>query len=288
MNLSLLNTLFERLACDGVKRISFIGGEPFIHDYFMDAVRLAKKAGFLLSTVTNGSLLNNDIIDEIVANDLFESIIFSLDGYGRNHDVIRGKDIYERVERNILYLNSAKRRLKRKLPSVLFYFTVSSYNFSYIEKDIPKLLKLNPSKIRIQLASYLSPEVVEQTNRILSEDIISSHSYSVDVGIDDKVISETKKAVENLRKKHGGRIVAEKILTGANTTCEFIFKSAVITPSGNILPCPMATGFVIGNIYETSLKEAFEKNYERILKLKEHSKKGLPLCKQCCVEKVII
>lgn len=288
LDLSRFDSIFKRLFNDGVKRISFIGGEPFLKSYFLDMVRLAKRSGFLISTVTNGSLLNEDIIFDIVNNGLFEDIIFSLDGYNKNHDIIRGEGVYKTVEKNILYLNSLKRRFNKRFPSVMIYFTVSSYNFKNIEEDVSMLIKLNPSKIRLQLASYVSKDIRDKTNKILNQDFVTYHSYSVDTGVDNDVIDEVKIAVKNLKKKHGGRIVSERIIDSENKSCDVLFKTTVITPSGNILPCPMMCGFIIGNINEISLRDAFNINYEKILMLKKYSENGLPICSQCCVEKVII
>lgn len=281
--------IIKKLSLDNIERISFIGGEPFLKDYFIDAAYYAKRMGFKVSVVTNGTLLNQSLVKRIVEYEIFDVIIFSVDGYGSNNDLIRGKGVYRNFEENLRSLLLEKKRVNSRKPTIMIYFTVSKYNFNFVDSDLEKLIKLNPSKIRVQLASSINSNLIEETNKILKGVFLKHHSYSVDVDISDTELIKLKNIIKKLKEKHKGRIVCEKVIDSFNSKCHFLFKDVVITPSGNILPCPMMTGFIIGNINSISIGEAYKINYEKISEIKSIAESGkLPICQRCCVEKIIV
>ena len=62
--------LFEKLIPAFAKtRLVYLQGwgEPFTHPHFFDMLRIAKKAGCMVGTTTNGTLLNTEIIERLVA-----------------------------------------------------------------------------------------------------------------------------------------------------------------------------------------------------------------------------
>ena len=63
-------------------------GEPFTHPDFIDFLRLAKKAGCMVGTTTNGTLMDSDKIRELVDEGL-DIICFSLAGIDEKNDRIR-------------------------------------------------------------------------------------------------------------------------------------------------------------------------------------------------------
>jgi MoaA/NifB/PqqE/SkfB family radical SAM enzyme len=63
-------------------------GEPFTHPDFFDILRAAKKAGCMVGTTTNGSLLSREKIEALVKEDL-DLIGFSLAGADEKNDTIR-------------------------------------------------------------------------------------------------------------------------------------------------------------------------------------------------------
>ncbi len=283
-----MRELIVKLYNEGIKRISFIGGEPFMKDYIFESALFASRLGIKTSAVSNGTLFCGDIAELCVRWDAFDDIIFSVDGYKENHDLIRGSGVYETVEKNIRSLTELKKKYKKKTPSVMIYMTISKYNSKSFDKDVKSLMRLNPSSLRLQLASSVSNDIVEKTNQMLGGIFMTTHSYSLDVSVDYDEIVVIKDKIKKLKEIYGGKIKAEKILEGSNNSCKFLFKSAVITPSGKILPCPMLVNFDIGNIKHISLKDAFAKNEDILKRIMDFSSKSLPICGQCCVEKVII
>ncbi len=48
-----------------MEKINFVGGEPLLHPLILEIVKLARELGFVVSIVTNGSLLNRDMIKKL-------------------------------------------------------------------------------------------------------------------------------------------------------------------------------------------------------------------------------
>ena len=46
------------LKAAGVSKVTFVGGEPFMHPHLDELIMAAKHAGLVTSVVTNGSLLD--------------------------------------------------------------------------------------------------------------------------------------------------------------------------------------------------------------------------------------
>jgi radical SAM protein with 4Fe4S-binding SPASM domain len=279
-----LREIYAKLKEFGVKSVTYIGGEPFLKEYLFSTAKELKEFGISASTVTNGTVLNEEKIKEIAEKELFENIIFSLDGTQKTHDEIRGKGVFEKIYENIKTLRKIKNKNKLKKPKVLIYITVWDKNYADIEKTLRAASSLNPNKIRIQLASHISEEIIKKTDSVLKNSI-ETHSYLNDIQT-EKAFVFIKEISFSLKEKYGN-LEFEKIFEEENKKCRFINKDFIITPNGNILICPMLTQTVMGNIYLNDLSEVFEKNRKKIEEIKGKAETGmLPICYECCVEKI--
>jgi sulfatase maturation enzyme AslB (radical SAM superfamily) len=279
-----LDIVYKKLSDFGIERITYIGGEPFLKNYLIETSINSRKYNLIPSVVTNGTLLDDYKINQIIENQIFENIIFSIDGPPKIHNEIRGKDIFEKVYNNIKKLSILKTKNKLKKPRILIYITVWDKNYKTLEKTINLIRSLNPNKIRIQLASNITESIINETNKKFQNSIIT-HSYINSIKTDEafKFIKE-KQAL--LTQKYRN-LEFEKIFYNQNKICHFISNDLIITPKGNILICPMLNNLSIGNIYKDDLKEVYFKNIEKINEIKLISEtKKLPICTECCVEKI--
>ena len=82
----------------GSRFVDFEGGEPFIwrdgDKTVNDLCRLARSMGFFSCTITTNAQQSFD-------GSVADSIWVSMDGVGEDHDSIRGKGAFERLEKNI-------------------------------------------------------------------------------------------------------------------------------------------------------------------------------------------
>lgn len=84
--LSLVND-FKTL---GITHISISGGEPFIRPDIFEIIKKLKENSFYVGIISNGLIINNDILKEILCSEL-DSINISIDGLQEVHDKIRRK-----------------------------------------------------------------------------------------------------------------------------------------------------------------------------------------------------
>lgn len=104
----------------GTKRINIHGiGEPLLDRNLLEKIRFAKERGVHVLTVTNGSLLNEELSNQLVSSGIDE-VYFSVDAYDRERysNIRIGLD-RDRVYRNILDFIALKDFLKKKIKTVI-------------------------------------------------------------------------------------------------------------------------------------------------------------------------
>jgi radical S-adenosyl methionine domain-containing protein 2 len=57
--------ILDNLKDIGIEKINLVGGEPLLHPLIFDIIKLAKTMGFVVSIVTNGHYLNQDLIRKL-------------------------------------------------------------------------------------------------------------------------------------------------------------------------------------------------------------------------------
>lgn len=84
-------TVMDDLKQFRVPALILSGGEPLLRPDIFEIAGRAKKMGFYVGLSSNGTLINHDNIDQIVATG-FDYVGVSLDGIGATHDKFRRKD----------------------------------------------------------------------------------------------------------------------------------------------------------------------------------------------------
>lgn len=294
-----IRQVIRELDAAGVESVTFLGGEPFFRsDLLFIASYAAQNAGLSTAVVTNGTLLTAAQINEIVSGNLFSFMIFSIDGPEKIHDFIRGvPGTFERATQAVAALQKARKAAGKKIPKVYMYTTLSALNFQYVNQVMDIARILDAHAIRLITASCLSPEVIAQTNSVMHDAVLSNHSYAVSPSIlipaqEMPSLRETIGRARAQAQTIGIRFMAEEIL--ANHTgpslCVFLGKDFVITATGEVLPCPMLTGYSAGNLLKTPLAKILSgANFQsQTQKLRTLGAAGaLPVCRFCCVEKMM-
>ena len=111
-------------AAPSLRKITFLGGEPFlIKEYYTILKKLPASCKILI--VTNGTIYNKQFVDELKRfNKLI--IMFSVDGYGIVNEALRLNSNWNVIEKNIL-------KIKEQLPNALLSIcpTWTSFNIFY-------------------------------------------------------------------------------------------------------------------------------------------------------------
>lgn len=85
-----IEQLLDEMKDCGLKNIVLIGGEPLVRKDFMQIVdAIIQRGMFVVQIFTNGSLVNDALLDELDCRNLSPTFMISFDGVGY-HDIMRG------------------------------------------------------------------------------------------------------------------------------------------------------------------------------------------------------
>ena len=111
--------ILRKLRSAGVNGITYAGGEPFIYRELKDLLIHAHSLGVKNNIITNGTLLNEDNLDDYLP--YVEKITFSIDSPSPyvNLDIGRGKDHYEHIKRLIPIIHKRYPNIVLEINSVV-------------------------------------------------------------------------------------------------------------------------------------------------------------------------
>ena len=95
-----IQKIFNEFEDIGGLRIMISGGEPLMHKEFLYINELIRDYSFRSVLLTNGTLLNKHIMNELN----FNEVQISLDGLKESHDFVRGEGNFDKALRSALYL----------------------------------------------------------------------------------------------------------------------------------------------------------------------------------------
>jgi MoaA/NifB/PqqE/SkfB family radical SAM enzyme len=141
--------------------IQITGGEPLLNPNVFDIIKYAKKLGFTVFLVTNGTL-----IDESAAKKLSEIGVDNVGISFHHYDKIMCEKIFGHKDVFNKLVNSVKFLKKEKIP-VEALFTISKYN----KDDIEKTIDFINSKLNISV-SFCMPTTIKNTSFSLGNESV--------------------------------------------------------------------------------------------------------------------
>lgn len=136
MSMKTYERLLEIALRAGVSKLSFSGwGEPLIHPYIIDMLRIAKSKGFNILLNTNGALLT-EYAKHIV--DLgIDELVVSIDAVDPElYSNIRVKGMLGNVTQGLLRVKELLKERNQWKPVVKLQFTINRYNYRDLERII--------------------------------------------------------------------------------------------------------------------------------------------------------
>ena len=257
--------LCEDLAEFGCREVALMGGEPFLRKDWLSVGQCIKNLGMDLNFVSNGILINQ-YINKI--SRLEPGVVgISIDGMKESHEIIRGKDTWEKT------LN-AIRLLREYDIQTTIITAVSKINY----RDLPHIKELIFKKeINWQI------QVAMPFGNFKREEMLSKNQYY-----------ETAEFIANVREKH---LFGDLPVVGAHCYgyfsevlpecswdgCTAGIESLGITSDGGIVGC-LSMGndrFIEGNVRKESLIDIWEnRNNFTYNRLFDRTKLG-PNCCDC-------
>lgn len=253
--------------------LTLSGGEPMLHENFCDFLAECRKNDFSINVLSNLTLLNEKIIEEMKTNPLL-GVQVSLYSMDENiHDSITQiKGSYEKTKKSILKLIENDIPLKISCP--ILKENKDSYDDVIKWAKKHKLLVGNDFVI---LARY--NHTTQNLNHRLSINEIA------------KVIKEAAKNDLEYIKQLEIDVEKKKHISVNDHVCSVCHSSICIADNGSVHPCTGWQDHVVGNIKNTSLKDIWLKsdkvNYLRNLKYKDFKEclkcPDIDFCTMCMV-----
>jgi MoaA/NifB/PqqE/SkfB family radical SAM enzyme len=263
-------------------------GEPFLNSDLMTMVRIAKEAGCKVGTTTNGMLLNEKIIYQLVECGM-DVLAFSLAGVDENNDALRRGTSLETILGAIHILHETKKNLGRELPAVHIAYILLRSRLGDIER-LPLFLQgLAVSQVVVSTLDFVPCKELEG----------------------ETIIPLTSEEYEELRARlEAVKVVTERFGVGfhyrlhrpgkCSTTCtENIQRSLFVSSDGMVSPCVFTNlpiseetqiyfngdrryrRLTFGNVGDASIGDIWRGRAYRDFRKSFYAKRLPSICKDC-------
>jgi MoaA/NifB/PqqE/SkfB family radical SAM enzyme len=265
-------------------------GEPFTNPLFLEMLKLAKSAGCCVGTTTNGTLLNRDLIEKLVAAEL-DVIGFSLAGMDEKNDAIRKGAHIKAVFKCVEEIHRAKQKYGTDRPAVHIAYMLLNSRRADLDR-LPEFFEnLGVDQAVVSSLSFVADPAMEAESKLAS-------------GRDDYL--ELKRRLLKVRHESASRgadvhfHLVSPVIT--NFACsENVPRAAVIGSDGSVSPCVMKQmpvqgenyhyvsrqqlvqqNLSFGNIRQAPLNTIWHREEYRQF-TKKNKKNEAPLaCQKCC------
>ncbi len=204
-------------------------GEPCTHPHFFDMLRMAKKADCMVGTTTNGTLINQKLIEKLV-NEGLDIIGFSLAGVDEKNDLIRKGTQLKQILECIDQINRIKNKLETDNPKIHLAYMLLRSGLNDLEKIPAFLGNTGASETVISSLSLVVNPPMEAESILVSD----KNEY---LELKHRLI-EVRDASANQGAKVHFHIVSpnpKQIYCSEN-----ISQAIVVGSDGKISPCVMA------------------------------------------------
>ncbi|MBF0414096.1 MAG: radical SAM protein [Desulfamplus sp.] len=224
--------------------------EPFLIPDLMDKIKYLKKTKPLVNATlnTNGVLLNNKVIDDLIASKL-DALTISLNMFNKNDfEWFTGVNKFDVIEENIKKLSRRKKETGAIFPQVILQYLNIPKNIPYIEKNEHQKLKQYVDSISLRGLSNWGG-VIDIKNDITTKNFNNHYC----------------------RKE---------------LPCISLWNDLVIDWNGAIYPCcavlPMKNKkeFALGNVQNDSVQDIWNGEALKELRLKQLLNEEV-ICKEC-------
>lgn len=262
------------------------GGEPFAHPNIVDMIKYVKDKNIKLVVLTNGTLLNRKIIDNIVESKLDEILINisagSLETYLKLHPN-QSEETFRKLITNLEYLSRIKKKLSSSHPKIGVVNVMVHQNIFDIKNMINLVKEIDAQFI------FFKPVQIDNTfpqSLLLTKENISKlkkDSKLIQNLLKETNISNSYKEFENdvLISGQDGLYRKKDIFS---IPCSIGWTYSQIDTNGDVSPCCSLINVILGNIHDKYFSDIWfsEKysNFRRKLK-SEQIFSEYPQCKYC-------
>lgn len=262
MNPDLFYNILEQSREMKLLHLTISGGEPMAHTNFIDFLKKCYEYNFSVNVLSNLTLLNNEIIEEMSRNPLL-GVQVSL--YSMNADVhdsiTQVKGSFEKTKKGILSL--IKNNIPLQISCPIMKQNIDSYN------DViawGKEHNINVGSDYVIIARY-NHTTQNLCNRLSINDVKE---------IMIKKIAVEPHYLESIRKY----AETKQNMRPEDFVCSVCHSSICISDNGNVYPCAGWQDYVVGNVNEMSLTDIW-RNSAKVKYLRSLRRRDFPQCLQC-------
>lgn len=270
---SLTPEKFERILDEApdTTKISLVGiGESFMNKKIFDLIRMAKKRGLEIGTTSNGTVLNDRILGEILDCGL-DWLNFSIDGATKEtYEKMRPGATFEKVLANITRISNAVEN--RQKPVLSIWFLSNSGNIHELPDMVELVKSIGIPRLNTQGVHYWGhPDWHDKANEA---------NAVVDLR---PALRETQRRAEKAGVEFNWHNFPDP---EKDRACKWPWKGSYITADGFVTPCcengsdPQRINF--GNILEQSYEEIWNSAEYREFRRQLRDPNSRPsICEDC-------
>lgn len=249
--------------CDlKIQHVTISGGEPLIHPQIIPFLRKCRECDMSVNILSNLTLLNNEIIDEMKHNPLLgvQTSIYAMNPDIHDAITMSNNSLHKTMDG---VMNLVKHGIPVQISCPIMKTNLdgykevkewaAQYNVS-VEYDYTLIGQYNGGNANLRYR--LSEEEVE---RVIVDELTSNANYKNEL---------MKEAVENRNKSQDDYI------------CSVCNSSICVAQNGNVFPCAGWQGYVLGNIAENSLADIWYHS-SKVDHLRGLKRKDLKECESC-------
>lgn len=243
-------SLVDEMSMMGIKAVEITGGgEPLAHPHIDQILEKFSETNIQLALVTNGTLLNQKIVDLLYQNK-FEWSRVSIDA-GNSEDYCKVRRCPE-FHWDLAWRGVGLLVEQRKTQIISVGCVVNEHNYKNVYDLCARAKDAGVNNIRVSVAfSSKGADILDQTQKIKVRDQLDRASGLND-GDNFEVINLFDERIHNLRLLNA---------TQCYEYCGVKDVSCIIEGSGRIYTCCTLTGTskgIIGNIYDDAFHEIWK------------------------------
>jgi MoaA/NifB/PqqE/SkfB family radical SAM enzyme len=279
MSLEVLHRLFAELKGTGTHTFVIQGsGEPFLHPHLTECIKMSKQSGATVILMTNGTLLDTEIIQALsdARLDILKISLWatSEEQFVKNYPGTK-PEIFQKIMDGLKGLNDFKTSEKSHFPAVQVNFIINNTNYRSIDEMIDLAVRSGSSSISF------SPMIN------LREELDSSLLSPNQIKLFQKSLLQAKKRLKSLNIDHNIVEMNIRYRLGSSVwkkiPCYVTWYHVRIRADGTIQPCGRCYADVqVGNSQTSSFKDIWNGPLIREFRAKSRTIKGLASLQELC------
>jgi len=283
-----VKNILKKLKSQGLKSIIFKGGELFVRKDFIEILKYTDDLGYKIRIITNGTLINKKVADELNSLKNLTILTYSIDGLKDTHNKIRQSPNAFDKTIEAIKLTTNKKYL------VNINTVIQNSNINEIKEVIKLGRELQVDIMTFIMEMYSTDKEIQETKKITKKDI-SQFKKEGDYEFNYESIKELKKLFKKEARKSG--IYMQLVPSITYTELKNFFNNTLpekddyicdtilalnINEKGEVLACPIMAGNKFGDINKKELEKIWNSKEIKKFRKEIFIDKLLPVCSRCC------